>query len=122
MENRTYAGRWISWGFFAMFVLIGVAAVLAVLTRGTPSGSAAMFPFGFSWVWGIFGFFFFLWIFSWFFRPWGWGRWWRWGGPYGYYRPWGHEDAIEILRARYARGELTKEQFDSMMQDLRRQP
>ncbi len=109
-------------GFFVMLVLIGVAVVLAVLTRTTPVGNA-LFPFGFGWVWGILGFFFFLWIFSWIFSPWGWGRsWWRWGGPYRYYQPWGHEDAVEILRARYARGEITKEQFDSMMQDLRRQP
>ena len=28
-------------------------------------------------------------------------------------------DAVEILRQRYARGEITKEQFDQMLRDLR---
>jgi uncharacterized membrane protein len=28
-------------------------------------------------------------------------------------------DAEEILRQRYARGEITKEQFDQMLRDLR---
>jgi len=29
-----------------------------------------------------------------------------------------HDEAAEIVRARYARGEITKEQFDQMMRDL----
>lgn len=31
----------------------------------------------------------------------------------------GSEDALEILKGRYARGEVTKEQFDQMKRDLR---
>jgi putative membrane protein len=31
-------------------------------------------------------------------------------------------EAIRILRERYARGEITKEQFDQMLRDLRQQP
>ncbi len=81
-----------------------------------------MFHFGFGWVGGLLGILFFFWIF-WFFSGFLWRRaWWGWGRPYSYYRRWGHDDAEEILRARYARGEITKEQFDSMMGDLRRQP
>lgn len=44
------------------------------------------------------------------------------GGRYGYY---GHyrsdedrENAMEILRRRYARGEITKEQFEQMKKDV----
>jgi len=35
---------------------------------------------------------------------------------------WRGNEAIRILRARYARGEITKEQFDQMLRDLRQQP
>ena len=47
---------------------------------------------------------------------------------YMVWTPWGHRmgywrgeslDAEEILRQRYARGEVTKEQFDQMLRDLR---
>ena len=31
---------------------------------------------------------------------------------------WDHGDALEILRERYARGEVTKEQYDRMRDDL----
>jgi len=50
-----------------------------------------------------------------------WGTWWGWRGRGGWgyrgrYYYWG--DAKEILRQRYARGEITKEQFDQMNRDL----
>ncbi len=44
---------------------------------------------------------------------WGWG----WRGGYGRGR-WGYGDPKEILKRRYARGEITKEQFDQMKKDL----
>ena len=44
------------------------------------------------------------------FWPWAWG--WRRG--YWYHR----DEATEILRQRYAKGEITKEQFAQMMRDL----
>ena len=30
----------------------------------------------------------------------------------------GHEDAMDILRNRYARGEITKDEYESMKQEL----
>jgi putative membrane protein len=74
------------------------------------------FPFGFFFF--PFGFILVIFLISSVFR---WAFWPRgWGGGYrrGY---WGYQgDAFEILRERYARGELSKEQFDQMMQDLQR--
>jgi uncharacterized membrane protein len=35
---------------------------------------------------------------------------------------WKGNEAIRILRERYARGEITKEQFDQTLHDLRQQP
>lgn len=65
----------------------------------------------FFWPFGAFFIFFIIFIalrFLWF--PWGrgyyGGRWQRYGAP------------EEILRRRYARGEITKDQFDQMMRDL----
>ena len=46
---------------------------------------------------------------------WGWG--WGWRGGYGR-GGWGYGNAKEILSRRYARGEITKEQFDQMKKDL----
>ncbi len=36
-------------------------------------------------------------------------------GIHGY----GHRDPVEILKERYAKGEITKEQFESMKKDLK---
>jgi putative membrane protein len=67
----------------------------------------------FAWGFFPFGFIFFLIFIFFIFRVafWGWGG--GWGR--GYYR---YGDAREILRQRYARGEITKDQFDQMMRDL----
>jgi len=72
------------------------------------------YPYGFGFF--PFGFFGFFWIFAvfWFIR---WAFWpWRGYGPRRYWRY--SDQAYYILRERYARGEITKEQFDQMTRDL----
>ena len=89
-----------------MFVLIGVAVLLGIYYR--VPGTSYPYEFGWGWIWLIFAFF---WI-----VPWVFGRGWR-----GYrYRRWYRYDdgSYQILRERYAKGEITKEQFDQMMRDL----
>ncbi len=90
--------------FFALIAIRGYPA-MPVAANGYPMYGWWFFPFGI---------FFFL-IFIFFiarlvFWPWGWRR--RYG--YGYH----YGDPHEILRQRYARGEITKEQFDQMTRDL----
>ncbi|MDG7042127.1 MAG: SHOCT domain-containing protein [Nitrososphaerota archaeon] len=99
-----------------LMVLIGVAIVIAVL-RGGPgvytSGSYTypmMFAFGaWGWVWmvisGLIALSILLIIIGLFIR------WVRYGFGYS-----GRE--YRILRQRYARGEITKEQYDQMLKDL----
>lgn len=100
-------------GLFVMFILIGVAAVLAVTRAPTPTSTP--FPFDFGWVWSLVGVVFLLWFLSFFFGGW----WWR-PHRYGWWvEP---QDPVQILRVRYARGEITKDQYDEMMRDLARPP
>ena len=68
------------------------------------------------WPWAPFGWFFlipffFLAFFALRFLIWGW-----WGGYYGWYH--GQDPATQVLRERFARGELTREQFEQMTKDL----
>lgn len=90
-----------------------VAIVIAVAAR--PYYMSPSMPYNGGW-WFFFPFGFFFIFFIVFaigrllFWPWGWG--WR----RGYWHDYG--DSKEILRRRYARGEVTKDQFDQMMRDL----
>jgi len=116
-ERHPRGGGALAWAILAV-VLVAVIAFFAVLAiRGYP-GTPTMAYYGypaFGW-WFFFPFgilFIFIVLFlvsRLIFWPLGWGmrrRYW-----YGY------GDAQEILRQRYARGEITKEQFDQMKRDL----
>ena len=113
--------HWVSIGLAVMMGLIGVAILLAVVLPGglTHSGGPA-FPgwWAFGWLWGIFWLLVFFWIISWFIRS---AVWCGTGSCYGHRRRWryyGWDSAGQILRERYARGEITREQFDQMTRDL----
>ena len=115
-EQNRHRGNIFAWAALAI-VAIAVVAFFAVLAfHGYPAGPMAYYGYpGFGWWFFPFGFFFFI-IFAFFiFRLvfWGWGGW-GWRRRYWY----GYGDAHEILRQRYARGEITKEQFDQMKRDL----
>jgi putative membrane protein len=107
--------RWI-FGGILILLLIGIFVVpffLRGVVRGYPGpgpyymGTYFFFPFGFL-IFILIALFAVRWIF------WGWG--WRRG--YGR-NHWGYGgDAKEILKRRYARGDITKEQFDQMKKDI----
>jgi uncharacterized membrane protein len=102
MESQRRTATWI---FVAL--IVGLAALVALLFASGRVFSAPPFYY-FGWWWipllFFFGFFFlFLW--------WCWG-WWR-GSGYYYDHP-----ALETLRQRFARGEITNEQYDEMRRNL----
>jgi uncharacterized membrane protein len=99
-------------GIFVAFVT-GVATLIALsIAFGrfpTPVYPPFFFFFGGWWILiplFLFGFFFF-------FRWWGWGYWW---GNRGYY--YDYDLALETLRQRFARGEITSEQYEEMKRNL----
>jgi len=117
-EQHPHRGNPFAWAAFAV-VLVAVVAFLAILaTHGYPSVPAGTYygypPFGW-WFFFPFGIFFLfiilLFVSRLIFWPMGWGRRRYW---YGY----GYGNASEIVRQRYARGEITKEQFEQMKKDL----
>jgi len=101
-----------------LVILLLVGFFLVPFLFGFPARPYAYYPFPFFFF--PFGFIFFFVIFF-VVRGlfWGWG--WRGGYSRGYWRGHGYGDATEILRQRYARGEINKDQFDQMMRDLNAQ-
>ncbi len=101
--------------------IISFFALIAIRGYPTPpAGTYAGYPFFGGWFFWPFGaIFFFLFLFL-IFRFVFWG-WWGWGWRRRYWYGYGYGDAHEILRQRYARGEITKEQFDQMKRDLEQQ-
>ncbi len=109
--RRRHLFGWIFLGLIGALIVGG----LVLWGIGLATGTAPFYfvrPFGFFFFFPL-GFLFFLLLVFFVLRLAFWGSWWGWRGR-GYY--WG--DAKEILRMRYARGEITKEQFDQMMHDL----
>lgn len=114
-----YARRWFI-GIVAVIVLVAALALIgAVFTHyfyptattpyyGYPFYGWFFFPFGF-----IIFFFVIFFVARLIFWPMGW-----WGGRRRYSYRYGYGDSREILRRRYAMGEITKDQYDQMMRDL----
>lgn len=105
--------RMVGWFLFAVAVLVLVPIVVSVFFFILRPMSRSYYPFywypfffPFGW---IFGFLILFWVLRWLFWPWAWGHRRRYGGYFDEYR---------ILRVRYARGEITKEQFEQMTRDL----
>ena len=121
--------RWLLAGVSALLVLVGVAVVISVaipLFRGaTPSWEITSPPW--SWVVGLIGLLIAIWMIAWVIRIFAWGLWgpaYGWGNRHRfyhhYYRDWamGYDPAVVTARERYARGEITREQFDQIVRDL----
>jgi uncharacterized membrane protein len=115
-EHRGHPLLWILFGVVALLVIIG--AIFALFYFFTPT--MPMRGFGYYYWWpafpfGFIAFFVVLFLifgaFRWAFWGWGWRR--RWYYGYGDYA-----DPHQILKRRYAKGEITKDQFDQMMRDL----
>ena len=111
------------WAVFALIALIVVGIFVSPFLWGyygmmpTGTNTAYSMPFFGGWFFWPFGFLIILFLIfgvsRWLFSPWGrgyyGGRWQRYGAP------------EEILRRRYARGEITKDQFDQMMRDIQQE-
>lgn len=93
----------------ALLFFLGIALVHYYYPPGMPYYG---YPW-FGWMFFPFGIFFFIFLFF-VFRIAFWGGGWGWRRRYWY----GYSDANEILRQRYARGDITKEQFEQMSRDL----
>ena len=104
-----HPGLFIAIGVVALLLIVGASFVfLGFFTPRPFSGYYPLFPFGFFWAFLLI--FFLFGILRW--TLWGWG--WRRRGYYGRH----YDPAHRILRERYARGEITKEQLDQMTRDL----
>ena len=112
------------WVIGGLVILLLAGLFVVPFLYGLPARPYAYYPFPFFFF--PFGFLIFLFVIFFAVRAlfWGlgWGRGWRGGYSRGYWRGQGYYgDATEILRQRYARGEINKEQFDQMMRDLKAQ-
>jgi len=105
--------RWIWLSLGVLFLTFGGIWLLSRVWY-YPMFGYRMPMMGRLWPFGLFGVVFFFLLIALIVRLANW-RSWR-----GYQRNyWSDSHAEEILRERYARGEITKEQFDQMMRDLR---
>jgi putative membrane protein len=110
MSDRESSGirRIIGWSIIGLIVIIGIPIALSFYFSRSLEAFyyPFFFPFRFGWLGGIFLIFIVFWIARWFF--------WPWRGWYMYE----HTNAESILKERYAKGEITKEQFEQVMRDL----
>jgi putative membrane protein len=98
-----------------LIVVIGLSIVLSFYFTPRPLGASyyPFFPFHFGWLGGIFLIFIAFWVAKWLIWPWR-------GGYYSYPHQ-QRADAASIVKERYAKGEITKEQFEQMLRDLRQE-
>jgi len=106
---------WVYAGLGVMFVLIGAGVLLAVAHGSTVNSTPVYYPgpfwLPFYWIWPLMGVFFAVWAIGWAFT-------WPWRSrQYWYGRRWA-DPAYQIIRERYARGEIIRQQLDQMKRDL----
>jgi len=103
------------WGIVGLVAVVGISITLSFYFAPRPGGAFyyPFFPVHFGWLGGIFLIFIVFWVARWFLWPW--RRW-----DYRTYSRNAGDEAHNIVRARYAKGEITKEQYESMMRDLER--
>jgi uncharacterized membrane protein len=103
---------WIPLAVFAAFVAVGIALWWVLPAAGwtaAPPGSWPIFPFGFV----VVAIFLVLVV-----RGFGWGWYGGWRG-----RGWGGApSAREVVRRRYASGEITRDQYRELLRDLEQGP
>jgi putative membrane protein len=116
------ARRFVAWGAFGLIVLIGISIIASLLFFGLrtsgvyyPFFPAFLFPFHFGWLGAIFIILVVFLMARWIFLPWRNGNL---SGSYSQNRDNGN--AQYIIKERYAKGEITKEEFEQMMLDLKR--
>ena len=113
-NENSLSRAWLLIPVLGIIAVVGVVA--AFFLYGPPAGGAYpwygwWFPFPWFFIIPVIflAFFAFRWIF--------WGGWgWRGGWYYRQYS----DPALEILKERFALGELTKDQFEQMARDLER--
>ncbi len=110
METSLYRKNGEHWALVWVGIFLGIIAIIVIANLVLrPVGYYPWYPFGFGWIWIPFALFFLFFAFQWFFWPWGWGH------RSGY---WTGDDAYLILKERFAKGEITREQFEQMSRDL----
>ncbi|HJU35617.1 MAG TPA: SHOCT domain-containing protein [Nitrososphaera sp.] len=111
--------RIVGWGIIGLITIVAASVVLSYFTPRPVVEEEGFyynnpfFLFRFGWVGGIILIFITFWLARWFLWPWR-----RRGDYFSYGYP--HRDAESILKERYAKGEITKEQFEQIMCDLRK--
>ena len=113
-QESTGVRRYVAWGIVGLIILVGVSIATSLIFFAHRSSVSfypfsPFFPFHFG-LFGIFLIFMILLVTRWVFWP-----------RSGYYTGSSsqHNQARNILRERYARGEITMEQFEKMMRDLK---
>ena len=114
-ERNSRLMQFAGWGIVGLIILIGISIAASLIFAPRSSGSGFypfFFPFHFGWLGGIFLVFIVFLVLRLLFWPQRWND----RRPNLHYR----DDALNILRERYAKGEVTKEQFEQMLHDLER--
>jgi putative membrane protein len=109
--------RIVGWGIIGLIILIGVSITLSLYFASSRTGGfdyPFFFPFRFGWLGSIFLIFLVVLVARWLIWPWR-------GRYYSYPHQQRVDDPASIVKERYAKGEITKEEFEQMLRDLRQE-